>query len=141
MRYPAGMEGNASSILLFDGECNVCDRTVRFVAPRDPEGRIAFAALQSSAGRRLLERAGLMSDHLDTVVLLEGDAVHLRSSAMLRVVRKLSGAWPLLYVLWIIPRPLRDWLYDAFAARRYGWFGRRDECIVPTPELVARFLD
>jgi predicted DCC family thiol-disulfide oxidoreductase YuxK len=135
------VEGDARAILLFDGECNVCDRTVRFVAPRDPKGRIAFAALQSPTGRRLLERAGLVPHRMDTVVLLEGDAVHLRSSAVLRVVRKLSGGWPLLYALWIIPRPLRDWLYDAFAARRYDWFGRREECLLSSPELASRFLN
>jgi predicted DCC family thiol-disulfide oxidoreductase YuxK len=135
------VEDDARSILLIDGECNVCDWVVRFVAPRDPHGRFAFASLQSPAGRRLLERAGVTPDRLDTVVLLEGQRVHLRSSAMLRVVRRLSGAWPLLSALWLIPRPIRDRLYDAFAARRYRWFGRRDQCLVPTPDLAPRFLD
>ena len=141
MRYPGRVDGEAQSILLIDGECNVCTWTVRFVVPRDPEGRFAFAALQSPSGHRLLEQAGLPPDRLDTVVLLEDGAVHRRSAAVLRVVRRLSGAWPLLCVLWLIPRPLRDRLYDAFAARRYRWFGRRDECLVPTPDLAPRFLD
>lgn len=140
MRYPAAVYGDARAILLIDGECNVCDWTVRFVAPRDPEGRFAFAALQSPRGRRLLEQAGLADHPPDSVVLLEDGAVYLRSSAVLRVVRHLSGAWPLLSVLWLIPRPLRDRLYDAFAARRYRWFGRRDSCLVPTPDLTTRFL-
>jgi predicted DCC family thiol-disulfide oxidoreductase YuxK len=141
MRYPGRVDGKARSILLIDGECNVCTWTVRFVLPRDPEGRFAFATLQSPRGRRLVEQAGLPPDCLDTVVLLEDGAVHRRSSAVLRVVRRLSGAWPLLCVLWLIPRPLRDGLYDAFAARRYRWFGRRAVCLVPTPDLTPRFLD
>jgi predicted DCC family thiol-disulfide oxidoreductase YuxK len=135
------MDGETRSILLIDGECNVCTWTVQFVVPRDPEGRFAFAALQSPAGRRLLEQAGQPPERLETVVLLEDGAVHRRSSAVLRVVRRLSGAWPLLYALWLIPRPLRDRVYDAFAARRYRWFGRRDRCLVPSPDLAPRFLD
>jgi predicted DCC family thiol-disulfide oxidoreductase YuxK len=127
-------------ILLFDGVCNFCSEAVRFVAPRDRAGRLRFAALQSEAGREIQARFGLDPDDLDTAILVVGDRVHRKSSASLRVLRYLSGAWPLLSVLLLIPKPIRDWLYDRFAERRYRWFGRRDDCLVPTPELRERFL-
>jgi predicted DCC family thiol-disulfide oxidoreductase YuxK len=127
-------------ILLFDGECNLCNGVVRFVAPRDRGGAIRFAALQSEAGVALQRRFGLDPDDLDTVVLVEGDRCHRKSDAALRVARRLSGAWPVLALLRVVPRPLRDWAYDRFAERRYRWFGRSDACLVPTRELRERFL-
>lgn len=128
------------SILLFDGVCNFCSGAVRFLVPRDPEGRLRFAALQSETGTEIQRRFGLDLSDLDSVVLFEGDRCHTKSGAVLRVARKLSGAWPLLAVLLVIPRPLRDWAYDRFAERRYRWFGRSDACLVPTPQLRERFL-
>lgn len=128
------------AVLLIDGVCNLCEGCVRFIVPRDPEGRFAFAALQSETGERLLREAGLPND-LDTVVLLEDGRSYARSTAILRVLRRLSGAWPLLYALIAIPRPLRDWAYAAFIAHRYRWFGKKDACLVPGPDLAARFLD
>lgn len=128
------------AILLFDGVCNFCNGAVRFVVPRDPTGHFRFAALQSETGREVQQRFGLDPDDLDTVVLVEGDRFHAKSGALLRVARHLSGAWPLLAAFLVIPRPLRDWAYDRFAERRYRWFGRSDECPVPTPELRERFL-
>lgn len=128
------------ALLLFDGVCNFCSDAVRFLVPRDPDGRLRFAALQSDAGRAVQERFGLDPEALDTVVLVDGDRVYLKSDAALQVARRLSGAWPLLSVLRVVPRPVRDWCYDRFAERRYRWFGRRDECLVPTPELRERFL-
>lgn len=135
------MADGERAILLFDGVCNVCEWTVRFVAPRDPSGRFRFASLQSETAARLLERAGLAPDQFDTVVLVEGERVSVRSTAVLRVLRRLVFPWPLLYALILIPRPLRDCAYAAFAARRYRWFGKKDACLVPDPELATRFLD
>ena len=128
------------AVLLIDGVCNVCEASVRFIVPRDPGGRFAFAALQSPVGSKLLSEAGLPAGYLDGVVLLEGGRAYTQSTALLRVVRRLSGLWPLLYALVVIPRPLRDWLYRAFIARRYAWFGRKDACLVPSGELAERFL-
>jgi len=133
--------GDPRAILLFDGVCNVCERTVRFVAPRDRHGRFQFASLQSPVGSDLLRRAGLPPEQLDTVVLIEGERVSLRSTAILRVLRRLRFPWPLLYPLILLPRALRDRAYDAFAARRYRWFGKKDACLVPDAELAARFLE
>ena len=127
-------------IVLFDGVCNFCNDTVRFLIPRDRTGRLRFAALQSETGREIRRRFGLDPDALETMVVVEGDRCFVKSAAALRIVRRLRGAWPLLAALWIVPRPLRDWAYDRFAERRYRWFGRRDDCLVPTPELRERFL-
>lgn len=130
-----------SRVLLIDGLCNVCEAWVRFVVPRDPGGRFAFAPLQSERGRAALARAGLPEDYLGGVVLLEGERTYTKSDAVLRVLGGLSGAWPLFAALRILPRVLRDAVYDALIARRYRWFGKKDACLVPTPDVAARFLD
>ena len=129
-------------ILLFDGVCNLCNGAVQFVIDHDPRARVRFAPLQSAFARELLAARGQASagDALDTVVLVDGDRVFTRSDAALRVARALSGAWPALYVLVVVPRFLRDAVYRFLAARRYRWFGHTAECRVPTPELRARFL-
>ncbi len=126
--------------MLFDGVCNFCSDAVRFLIERDPAGRLRFASLQSETGREVQERFGLDPDALDTMVLVDGERVHLKSSAALRIVRRLSGAWPLLSVFLLVPPPIRNWFYDRFAERRYRWFGQSDECLVPTPEIRERFL-
>ncbi len=129
--------------MLFDGVCNFCDGSVRFLIPRDPAGHLAFAPLQSQAGQRLLAEHGMQGaeTRLDTMVLIEAGQVYERSTAALRTLRHLSGAWPLLSWLTWVPRPIRDWCYDQFARRRYRWFGRLDECLVPDRGVRARFLD
>jgi predicted DCC family thiol-disulfide oxidoreductase YuxK len=127
--------------LLFDGECNLCSGAVAFVLRRDRSGAFRFASLQSPAGRALLRRHGRSTSSLSTVVLIDGDRVLLRSDAVLEVARRLGGAWPLLYGLLLVPRALRDRLYDVIARRRRRWFGRRETCLLPTPEVADRFID
>jgi predicted DCC family thiol-disulfide oxidoreductase YuxK len=128
-------------IVLFDGVCNLCEGTVRFAIERDPAARFRFAPLQSSLGRALLAHHGLDPDALDAVVLVDGDGAHERSTAALRIAAGLRAPWRWLapILLWI-PRALRDAVYGGVARHRYAWFGRRDECLVPTPEIRARFL-
>jgi predicted DCC family thiol-disulfide oxidoreductase YuxK len=128
-------------ILLFDGVCNLCNGAVQFIIRRDPCGRFRFAALQSDAAKALLQSAGAGAGGLpDSMVLIEDGRLYTRSSAALRVARHLRFPWPLVRVFWIVPRPLRNWMYDFVARHRYRWFGRRDQCMLPTPELQARFL-
>ena len=138
----APVAGGDSPVVLFDGLCHLCSAVVQFAIPRDPRGRLRFAPLQSSAAERLLEglspRAGPIPD---SFVLIEDGRPHLRSAAALRLVRHLAMPWPLLTALVVVPRPLRDWAYDAVARRRYRWFGARSACFVPSPEIRARFLD
>lgn len=128
------------AVVLFDGVCNLCNASVNFVIDRDPAGRFRFAALQSEAAAPLLARAGLAPDHLGSIVLVEEGRIYTRSTAALRIARRLSGAWPLLAVFLAVPRPLRDLAYDVIARHRYRWFGRAEACRVPTPELRTRFL-
>jgi len=127
-------------ILLFDGVCNLCNGVVQWVIARDPAAQFRFASLQSEAGRTLLAQHQLPLDAMDTVVLVDGAAHWRKSDAALEMLRRLGGAWPLLSALRVVPRGLRDAAYDWIARNRYGWWGKRDECWIPTPELRARFL-
>jgi len=123
------------SLVLYDGDCGFCSRGVRFVFRRDPKGRFAFASLQSDLGRRLVHEHGLEGQ--DTLVLVTPEGALVRSTAALRIARGLRAPWPLLYGFVVVPRRLRDWLYDAFARRRHDLF-RDKPCPLPSPELRAR---
>ena len=129
----------AKSVILFDGVCNLCNAWVRFVIKRDPHARFAFAPLGSDAANELLrERQSTVAS--DSIILVEKDAIYDQSTAALRIARRLSGAWSLTSAFLVVPRVLRDAVYRLIARNRYRWFGRRDACMVPTPELRARFL-
>ena len=131
-------------VILFDGVCNLCNSTVQWVIERDKEGRFDFATLQSDAARRELGK--VMGEKAinalpDSIVLLDSDGVHIRSAAALRIVRRLGSRFTLLRLGILLPRPIRDAVYNLIARNRYRWFGRRDTCMTPTPDLAARFLD
>ncbi|KWX73338.1 thiol-disulfide oxidoreductase DCC [Paenibacillus riograndensis] len=128
------------SVVLIDGVCHLCQGLVRFIIPRDPQGRILFAPLQSEISRKLTNDSGLVPGQLSTVVLLENGVCYTESAAVLRIARKLRFPWPAAYLFIIIPRPLRDALYRLVARNRYRWFGRDEQCMVPTPEIRKRFL-
>ena len=130
-----------TSIVLFDGVCNLCNGFVQFVIARDPQARFQFATLQSETARRLIEQYGVPDLLPDAVVLVEGGRLYTRSTAALRIARQLTFPWPLTAGCFVVPQPLRDWAYGLIARRRYRWFGRRETCMVPTPELRARFLE
>lgn len=127
-------------VVLFDGVCNLCNGSVQFILKRDPQARFRFASLQSEAGRSLLVEHGLDPDALSSVVVVEDGRVWQESSAALRIARHLPGAWKLLRVFTVIPRPLRDAVYRLIARNRYRWFGKSETCWLPTPELKGRFL-
>jgi predicted DCC family thiol-disulfide oxidoreductase YuxK len=130
----------AHAVVLFDGVCNLCNASVNFIIDRDPGGYFRFASLQSDVAARLLRKAGRPDPGLESIVLVEGGKVYYRSDAILRIARNLKGAWPLMRIFSVIPRTLRDRIYDWIAKNRYRWFGKRDSCRIPTPELRARFL-
>jgi predicted DCC family thiol-disulfide oxidoreductase YuxK len=119
----------------------MCSAVVQFALPRDPHARLRFAALQSDAARRLLERLPAAGPIPDSFVLLDGGRMYVRSAAALRLLRHLTMPWPLLAGFAVVPRPLRDWAYDWIARRRYRWFGTRSACFLPAPETRDRFLD
>jgi len=127
--------------LLFDGVCNLCNGVVQFVLKRERAPVMRFAALQSDAGRRLCDRFGLPTDTLDTVVLVDDDGAHTKSEAALRLTRYLRAPWSWARCLRVVPRPIRDWVYDRVANNRYRWFGQQAACMVPTPTIASRFVE
>lgn len=126
-------------IILFDGECNFCDQSVQFIIKRDPYGHFKFASLQSDMGKKLLNKYNAPSD-IDSFVLIEGNNCYFQSSAALRVCKNLKGVWKLPYILIVVPKPLRDFFYGIVAKNRYKWFGRKETCMLPSPEERKRFL-
>jgi len=129
------------SILVFDGLCVLCSRSVQFVLRHDRKKRFRFATTQSPTGMRLMAEHGLDASKPASVLLVEGDRAYVESAAMIRVLRSFGRAWPLLAnLLWIIPKPLRDAAYRTVAKRRYRWFGQRETCYLPDPSEAARFL-
>ena len=135
------MTRSVDAIILFDDVCNLCSGFVQLVIEHDPEARFRFAALQSEAGQRLLAPAGLPSPAPDTLVLLEDGRAFTRSTAALRIARRLRFPWPIAYGFILVPSPLRDAIYDGIARRRSRWFGERERCMVPTPDARRRFID
>ncbi len=128
------------NVILFDGVCNLCNGAINFLIDRDKDGIYKFAPLQSEYGQRYLTENGLPLDEFDSIVLLEDGHTYSKSTAALRIAKHLSGAWPLLYGFIILPRFVRDAVYDFIANNRYKFFGKQDQCRVPTPELQAKFL-
>jgi predicted DCC family thiol-disulfide oxidoreductase YuxK len=129
------------ALVLFDGVCNLCNAVVRFIIPRDPRGHFQFATLTSEAAGRVLGFLPGAAPLPDSVVLVEDGQVFTRSDAALRICRRLTFPWPLAYALIVLPRGFRDHVYDAVARRRYRWFGRRDQCMIPDSSIRSRFLD
>jgi predicted DCC family thiol-disulfide oxidoreductase YuxK len=137
---------SSAPILLFDGVCGLCDRTVQFVLRHDPEGRFRFAPLQSEFAHAVLERHGRDPGELDTMYLVldpgtPRERVLAKSDGVLAVLKGLGGAWPLLTIAGLLPRRLRDRAYDVVARNRYRWFGRYDQCPLPRPEVRERFIE
>lgn len=137
----AGNIEQHQKIILFDGVCNLCEQSVQFVLRRDRKGIFKFASLQSTIGQQLLQHYGLNTTELSSFVLIDNGKAWTKSSGALRVAKYLSGGWKLLYVFNLLPRLLRDPVYNFIAANRYRWYGKKTSCWMPTPELRSRFLD
>ena len=131
---------NSKPIILFDGICNLCDGAVQFIIKHDPDGIFLFASLQSEAGQNLLKQFQLPLENFNSFILLQNDKAYNKSTGALKVARQIKGAWSWLYIFMIIPKFIRDAVYDWIAQNRYKWFGKKDACMLPTPELKARFL-
>ncbi|TNE49826.1 MAG: thiol-disulfide oxidoreductase DCC family protein [Bacteroidetes bacterium] len=131
---------SSGPVLLFDGVCNLCNGSVQWILKRDRRGVFRYTALQSEAGQHLLRQYGLDPQVFNSVVLIADDRLFTRSDAALEVLRRLGWPWSPLAVLRLIPRPVRDAVYDWVARNRYRWFGRQDECWLPRPEWKDRFL-
>ena len=127
-------------VVLFDGVCNLCNGVVKFVIKRDTKENLRFASLQSETGKSLMRKYGLDENQLNTFVFIENEKAYTRSTAALKLARNLGGLWPLLYVFIIIPAFIRDFAYNFVSSNRYRWFGKEEACMIPTPEIRARFL-
>lgn len=128
-------------ILLFDGECRLCCGNVAFVIRRDPRARVRFAAMQSAPGRALLRSHGYPLTDFATMLVIDGAKVLERSTAVLRLAAELEAPWPVLArIVRLVPRPLRDAVYDVVARNRFRLFGRNPACLVPTADIAARFV-
>ncbi|MDX8045806.1 thiol-disulfide oxidoreductase DCC family protein [Gracilibacillus sp. S3-1-1] len=127
-------------VILFDGVCNLCSSSVQFIIKRDPTGTFQFASLQSEVAQQLLQERHI-STHLDTIILIEGERVYTKSTAVLKIAGQLQGAYKLFAIFRIVPRPIRDVVYQFIAKKRYRWFGKQEQCMVPSPDIRQRFLD
>jgi predicted DCC family thiol-disulfide oxidoreductase YuxK len=138
------------SIVLFDGSCGLCNKSVKFVLKKEKnypvgstvqrEPNLFFAPLQSQTGTALLKQYGL-EHKIDSIVFVKGGKAYIKSSAALQVTKYLKGLWPLLFGFYIIPKFIRDAVYDFIAKNRITWFGNADYCEMLTPELKKRFLE
>ncbi|WP_353132097.1 thiol-disulfide oxidoreductase DCC family protein [Pseudopedobacter sp.] len=128
------------SVILFDGVCNLCNSFVQFVIKHDRKERFRFASLQSDFAEKELANSFIDNQKMSTVILLENGKFYSKSTAALRILKKLNGLWPLLYVFIIVPVFIRDTVYNLIARNRYKWFGKKDSCMIPSPELQRRFL-
>ncbi len=129
-----------SAIILFDGVCNFCNGSVNFIIEHDTQKYFKFAPLQSEVGEKLLKEHGVDKIETDSVVLIENEKIYTRTTAVLRIARRLSGFWSWFYGFIVVPSVIRDIFYKLFAKFRYQMFGKQDACMLPTPEMRERFL-
>ncbi len=128
-------------VVLFDGVCNLCNGSVLFIIKRDPQSKLKFASLQSEFGAEQMKRFNLPPSALNSVLLIKGGNLFQKSNAALEIARMLDGMWPGMYAFKIVPLFIRDFIYDWIAKNRYRWFGKKEECMIPTPEMKARFVN
>jgi predicted DCC family thiol-disulfide oxidoreductase YuxK len=127
-------------VILFDGVCNYCNSMVQFIIRQDKQQKFLFAPLQSDAGRQLLQAYQLPEKDFNSFVLIDKNKSYLRSSASLQVFKNLPWYWKWTQVFWIVPLFIRDGIYNFIARNRYKWFGKKETCMIPSPEVKMRFL-
>ncbi|NVJ67314.1 MAG: DUF393 domain-containing protein [Gammaproteobacteria bacterium] len=127
-------------MILFDGECKLCSAWVPFVIKRDPNAVFKFCSVQSPKGQELLANLGLATDHFETMVLLLDQKPYYKSEAFFKITQQLKKPWPLVNILRFFPLRLRDWIYDRIALNRYRLFGRHNYCMIPTKQILQRFV-
>jgi predicted DCC family thiol-disulfide oxidoreductase YuxK len=133
---------SGKQIVLFDGVCNFCNDSVRFIIKRDHKDLYRFASLQSSLGRKLTHERGIDTAQVDSIILIQpGEAYYIKSDAALEIAKNLSGFYPLMGIFLYLPRGLRDFFYDFIARNRYKWFGKKEACPMPSNEEQDMFLD
>jgi predicted DCC family thiol-disulfide oxidoreductase YuxK len=128
-------------VIFFDGVCNLCNASVQFIIKRDSKESFLFSSLQSDAAQAILLQNKLENLDFDTIILLEDGIIYDKSTAILKILRKLSGLYKLGYIFIVVPKFIRDFVYKIISKNRYKWFGKRDSCMIPTEELKLRFLE
>ena len=131
---------NNKLIILFDGVCNLCNSSVNFIIKHDTKEQFLFASLQSDAAKEILLQFSTKKLTLDSIILIDDSNIYEKSSAALQISKHLNGGYKLLYGFIIIPKFIRDWVYDIIAENRYKWFGKKEKCMIPTSEIRNRFL-
>ena len=126
-------------VILFDGVCNLCSGSVQFILKRDKEKKFLFASLQSEYGQKLLQKFHLPTNTFNSFILYQDEKIFTRSTAALKMFQQLKG-WKWVRIFWVVPKFPRDAVYNLIAKNRYKWFGKKEECWVPTEELKARFI-
>ena len=127
-------------LVLFDGVCNLCDHSVQRIIRNDSKNKFIFSTLQNSLTTNYLLKKGSKYNDIDSIILITPTKIYTKSSAVLTITKSLKGAYPLLYILYIIPKPIRDFFYDYIAKNRYKWLGKKESCMVPTDNLKNKFL-
>ena len=133
--------GLSKKIVLFDGVCNLCSNSVQFILKRDKKNQFYFGSLQGNFGQEMLKKYQLPASTFNSFMLLEGEKLYTRSSGALRILKHVGGGWGLLYVFIIVPKFIRDGIYNWISKNRYQWFGKKEACWIPKPEWKERFLD
>lgn len=131
---------NTFSIILFDGICNFCNTSVNCVIKNDKKNKFRFAALQSEKGIELQKKHGVDAAKIESIILIENNCVYYKSTAALRIAKRMDNFYPLLYCLIVIPAFIRNFFYDIIARNRYGWFGKREACMIPSNEIKEKFI-
>jgi predicted DCC family thiol-disulfide oxidoreductase YuxK len=130
-----------SSVILFDGICNLCNGFVQFVIKRDRKNVFKFASLQSAYGQKFLTENKLNTDEFKSIILYKNEKLFTQSTAALKIFKELNGLWKLFFAFIVIPKFIRDAVYNLIARNRYRWFGKKETCMVPTKELEEKFLE
>ena len=129
-------------IILFDGVCNLCNDSVLKVIKNDKKNSFLFTALQSDYGKKIIEHLKVDTSKIDSIILYEpGISYDIKSTAALKVMKDFGGIWNLTQIFWVFPEGFRNLIYDFIAKNRYKWFGKKESCMIPTPELKAKFLN
>jgi predicted DCC family thiol-disulfide oxidoreductase YuxK len=129
-------------VILFDGVCNLCNSAINQVIDFDKKNTFLFTALQSKTGQEITKQLGIDTTKVDSIILYENNmAYYIKSTAAIKIMNDLGGLWVLTKLLWIFPENFRNYIYDIVAKNRYKWFGKKENCRIPTPELKAKFLD
>ncbi|HLP52938.1 MAG TPA: DCC1-like thiol-disulfide oxidoreductase family protein [Chitinophagales bacterium] len=128
-------------VVLFDGVCNLCNGYVNWMIDHDKKNQFKFASLQSEFGRQKVAELGLQGDYLNTIVYYDNGRGYTHSSAVLHILKQLGGVYSLMAIFLLVPPFIRNFVYNVVARNRYKWFGKRDSCRIPTPELKSRFLE